>query len=132
VPEALRAEDGRLETNPKTLRVDKAGERVYAVGDASNYARPSVVIMVDAIPVLAANLKRDLLIAAGQTPPGDDRLLTADEGETHLVPIGRSKGVGAIKGTKLPSFFVWLFKGRDYFVGMTGGMWSGQNWAKES
>ncbi|KAJ0267998.1 hypothetical protein COL922a_014834 [Colletotrichum nupharicola] len=74
--------------------------------------------MVDAIPVLAANLKRDLLIAAGQTPPGDDRLLTADEGETHLVPIGRSKGVGAIKGTKLPSFFVWL--------------WSGQNWAKES
>ncbi|CEL11177.1 hypothetical protein ASPCAL14281 [Aspergillus calidoustus] len=132
VPEALRAEDGRVETNPKTLRVDKAGERVYAVGDASNYARPSVVIMVDAIPVLAANLKRDLLIAAGQTPPGDDRLLTADEGETHLVPIGRSKGVGAIKGTKLPSFFVWLFKGRDYFVGMTGGMWSGQNWAKES
>ncbi|KAJ0420241.1 hypothetical protein BJY00DRAFT_141363 [Aspergillus carlsbadensis] len=132
VSEALRADDGRVETNPKTLRVDKAGERVYAVGDASNYARPAVHIMMDAIPVLVANLKRDLLIAAGQTPPGDDRLLTADEGETQLVPIGRSKGVGAFKGTKLPSFFVWLFKGRDYFVGMTGGMWSGQNWAKET
>jgi NADH dehydrogenase FAD-containing subunit len=131
VPEVLRAKDGRVETNPETLRVDKAGERVYAVGDASNYARPAVHIIMDAVPVLAANLKRDLLIAAGQTPPGDDRLLTADEGETQLVPIGRSKGVGAFKGTKLPSFLVWLFKGRDYFVGMTGGMWSGQNWAKE-
>jgi NADH dehydrogenase FAD-containing subunit len=132
VPEGLRAKDGRVETNPKTLRVDKAGERVYAVGDASNYARPAVLIMMDAVPVLAANLKRDLLIAAGQTPPGEDRLLTADESETQLVPIGRSKGVGALKGIKLPSFLVWLFKGRDYFVGTTGGMWSGQNWAKET
>ncbi|KAL2835467.1 hypothetical protein BJY01DRAFT_76819 [Aspergillus pseudoustus] len=132
VAESLRAKDGRVETNPKTLRVDKAGERVYAVGDASNYARPAVHIMMDAIPVLAANLKRDLLIAVGQTPSGDERLLTADEGETQLIPIGRGKGVGAFKGTRLPSFFVWLFKGRDYFVGMSGGMWSGQNWAKET
>ncbi|KAL2810547.1 hypothetical protein BJX63DRAFT_315120 [Aspergillus granulosus] len=131
VAEALRATDGRVDTNPKTLRVDKAGERVYAVGDASNYARPAVPILLDAIPVLATNLGRDLLIAAGQTPPGDDRLLAADEGETQFVPIGRGQGVGAFKGFWIPSFLVWLAKGRDYFVGMTGSMWNGQNWAKE-
>ncbi|KAL3461955.1 hypothetical protein BJX64DRAFT_151032 [Aspergillus heterothallicus] len=131
VAESLRAKDGRVITNPKTLRVEAAGDRVYAVGDASNYTRPAIHILTEAIPILAANLKRDLLIAAGQTPSGEDRQFTADDGETQLVPIGRSKGVGAFKGTKLPSFMVWLFKGRDYFVGMTAGMWSGENWAKE-
>ncbi|KAL2833890.1 hypothetical protein BDW59DRAFT_179510 [Aspergillus cavernicola] len=132
VDSSLRVQDGRVDTNPETLRVDKAGPRVYAAGDASNYARPAVHILMEAIPVLAANLKRDLLQAAGKTPPSDDRIFKADESETHLVPIGRSKGVGAAKGFKMPSFFVWLIKGRDYWVSMTGNTWTGQQWAKET
>ncbi|KAL4936880.1 hypothetical protein BDV06DRAFT_204033 [Aspergillus oleicola] len=130
VSDELKADGGRVKTDPQTLRVKGAGERVYAAGDASDYARPAVHILMEAIPVLCTNLKRDLLKEAGQTVAGEDRLFKADEGETHLVPIGKSKGVGAFKGWKVPSFFVWLIKGRDYWLGMTD--WSGKQWAKEA
>ncbi|KAL2864024.1 NAD(P)/FAD-dependent oxidoreductase [Aspergillus lucknowensis] len=132
VPEGLRAENGRVETNPQTLRVEKAGERVYAVGDASNYARPAVHLIMEVIPVLAANIKRDLLRAAGESPSGEDRVFKEDKREMQFVPIGRSKGVGAAMGFRVPSLLVWLIKGRDYFVSMAGKMWNGQHWAKET
>lgn len=130
VEQSLKGADGRVTTNPETLRVDKAGPRVYAAGDASDYARPAIPIIAQAIPVLCANLKRDLLADAGQTVSGEDRLYKVDPSETQLVPIGQSKGVGAAMGWKLPSFLVWLIKGREYWVGMVGGTWSGKQFAK--
>ncbi|KAL4783758.1 hypothetical protein BJX76DRAFT_329000 [Aspergillus varians] len=132
VDESLKTPDGRVMTNAQTLRVDKAGPRVYAAGDASDYARPAIHIIHEAIPVLASNLKRDLLVEAGQAVPGEDRLFKADERETQLVPIGQSKGVGSALGYKMPSFLVWLIKGRDYMVGMTQPLWNGKHFAKES
>ncbi|KAL4995025.1 hypothetical protein BDV10DRAFT_203410 [Aspergillus recurvatus] len=129
--ESLKSADGRVSTNPQTLRVDEAGPRVYAAGDVSDYARPAIHILMEAIPVLCANLKRDLFAEAGQTISGEDRLFRADESETQLVPIGRGKGVGAAKGYRMPSLFVWLIKGRDYWLDMTGAIWSGKQWAKE-
>ncbi|KAL4801843.1 hypothetical protein BDV18DRAFT_148256 [Aspergillus unguis] len=131
VNESLKASDGRLRTNKQTLRVEGAGPRVYTAGDASDYARSSIPIITSAIPVLCANLKRDLLVEAGEAT-GQDRLFTVDESEFQLVPIGQSNGVGAVKGFKLPSWSVWLIKGRDYFVGKTQGTWNGQAWAKEA
>ncbi|RDW84179.1 uncharacterized protein DSM5745_04505 [Aspergillus mulundensis] len=130
IDESLLSPDGRVSTNPSTLRVDKAGPLVYAAGDVSDYARPAVHILTEAIPVLCANLKRDLLAETGEAA-AEDRVFKADESETQLVPIGRGKGVGAAKGYRVPSFFVWLIKGRDYWLGMTGGTWSGKAWAKE-
>lgn len=129
VEQSLKGGDGRVATNAKTLRVDNAGPRVYAAGDASDYARPAIPLLTEAVPVLCANLRRDLLVEAGQTV-SEDRLFTADPSETQLVPIGKSKGVGAVKGWKVPSFFVWLIKGRDYWVGMVGGTWTGKQFAK--
>jgi hypothetical protein len=84
-----------------------------------------------AIPVLNANIKRGLLIAAGQEVKGEDRLFNEDKRETNLVPIGRSKGVGAVMGYKVPSFLVWLIKGRDYWLWTTRNLWSGKQWTKE-
>ncbi|KAI1748587.1 FAD/NAD(P)-binding domain-containing protein [Xylaria castorea] len=132
--DALRCPDGRVDTNPSTLRVIGAGDRVYAIGDASSAARPAVQNIFAAVPVLCANVKRDLLRAAGQSAQaaGTDREFKEDTRETQLVPIGKSKGVGAAMGMKLPSFLVWLFKGRDYFVSTSGNLWSGKQWAKES
>ncbi|KAK0644299.1 putative AMID-like mitochondrial oxidoreductase [Cercophora newfieldiana] len=127
---ALLAPDGKVETNPKTLRVDKAGEgaKIYALGDASNFAvNPGVHNTLSAVPILAANMKRDL---AGMKD-GEDRVFEEDLRETQLVPIGKSKGVGAMKGWWLPSFLVWLIKGRDYWLWTTGDIWSGKAWAKE-
>jgi NADH dehydrogenase FAD-containing subunit len=132
--ESLLAPDGRVDTNASTLRVDKAGPRVYAVGDVASYARPAIHIVLSAIPVLGANIKRDLLLASGaeESSVGEDRVFKEDTRETQLVPIGKSKGVGAAMGYQLPSFMVWLIKGRDYWLWTTGGLWSGKQWAKET
>ncbi|KAF9875409.1 hypothetical protein CkaCkLH20_07229 [Colletotrichum karsti] len=134
IDNSLLASDGRVETNPSTLRVDKAGPRIYAIGDASSYARPAVHNILSAIPVLCANIKRDLLLASGQTAAAakGDRVFEEDTRETQMVPIGKSKGVGAAMGYRLPSFLVWLIKGRDYWLWTTGKLWNGDQWAKES
>ncbi len=134
INEALLTTDGRVDTNASTLRVDKAGPRVYAVGDAASYARPAIHLILSAIPVLCANIKRDLLLASGdeKSSVGGDRVFKEDTRETQMVPVGKSMGVGAAMGYQLPSFMVWLIKGRDYWLWTTGGLWSGKQWAKES
>ncbi|KAK7915078.1 FAD/NAD(P)-binding domain-containing protein [Apiospora marii] len=135
VAKELLSKDGRIETNPATLRVDKAGPRIYAVGDVTSAARPAVHNILAQIPVLSANLKRDLLtdagVVTGASVPKEDRVFKEDTKETQLVPIGPSKGVGAFSGFAVPSFLVWLIKGRDYWLWTTGGLWSGKQWSKE-
>ncbi|KAF1914091.1 hypothetical protein BDU57DRAFT_333252 [Ampelomyces quisqualis] len=116
----LLGPDARVTTNPTTLRVDAAGPRIYAIGDCASAARPAVHNILAAIPVLAANIIKDL---SGATTA--DKLFKEDTRETQLVPIGRSKGVGAAMGWKLPSSMVWAIKGRDYWVWTTGKLWSG-------
>ncbi|KAH8807894.1 hypothetical protein F5884DRAFT_348750 [Xylogone sp. PMI_703] len=134
IDKALLTADNRVETNTSTLRVDKAGPLVYAVGDASSYARPAIHNILSAIPVLCANMKRDLLLAAGaeESSVSKDRLFIEDKRETQLVPIGKSKGVGSVMGYRVPSFLVWLIKGRDYWLWTTGDLWSGKQWVKEA
>ena len=132
--QGLLASDGRVQTNASTLRVDKAGPRVYAVGDVGNYSRPAVHLTLEAVPVLAANIKRDLLLVSGKGEASvqPDREFKEDKREAQLVPIGTSKGVGSVMGWRLPSFLVWLIKGRDYWLWTTGDLWSGKQWAKEA
>ncbi|KAI0413140.1 FAD/NAD(P)-binding domain-containing protein [Xylaria grammica] len=134
ISDTLRCSDGRVNTDASNLRVVGAGERVYSIGDASSAARPAIHNIISMIPVLCANVKRDLLLAAGQSAQvvGEDRVFKEDTRETQLVPIGKSKGVGAAMGMKFPSFLVWLIKGRDYWLWTTGNLWSGKQWAKES
>jgi NADH dehydrogenase FAD-containing subunit len=128
---SLLTDDRRIVTNASTLRVDAAGPRVYAIGDVASYARPAIHQILAAIPVVTANIKRDLLAASGKDLGGKDREFKEDTRETQLVPIGKSKGVGAAMGYKLPSFLIWLIKGRDYWLWTTGNLWSGKQWAKE-
>lgn len=127
IPKTLLNERGFLENNAKTLRVDAAGPNVYAVGDVASYCVGGVMDIYSAIPVLGENIKRDLL---GDKATGADKEYVPNKKETQLVPIGRSKGVGAIFGFKLPSFFVWLLKGRDYFSSMTPPIVDGSKWGK--
>jgi NADH dehydrogenase FAD-containing subunit len=124
---SLLTPSGHIATNPLTLRVDAAGSRVYAIGDMSDFAAPSVHQILAAVPVLRANMKRDLLAANIERI---DWMFVKDKRETQLVPIGRSRGVGAAMGWELPSWLVWLIKGRDYWVWTTGRLWSGRQWSK--
>ncbi|ETN44165.1 uncharacterized protein HMPREF1541_10715 [Cyphellophora europaea CBS 101466] len=129
----LLTSDGRVETNKSTLRVDKAGPRVYALGDAASAARPAVHLIFEEVPVLCTNIKKDLLMAAGaeKMTLGEDRAFGEDMSETQMVPIGKSKGVGAAMGWALPSWLIWAIKGRDYWLWTTGPLWSGKQWTKE-
>ncbi|KAH6972704.1 hypothetical protein BKA56DRAFT_592713 [Ilyonectria sp. MPI-CAGE-AT-0026] len=132
VEKSLLAADGRVETNTRTLRVDGAGQRVYAIGDAASFARPAVHNILAAIPTLGANMRRDLLRAAGvsEAKVEAERTFEEDTRQSQLVPVGRSVGVGVVQGMRLPSFLVWLMKGRDYWLWTTEKLWNGKQWAK--
>ena len=123
IPHLLN-ERGYLATNASTLRVDAAGPRVYGFGDVASYSRNNMWDIMGALPVLAVNLKRDLLsfnpANAGGKPKGIDREYKPDTKESMLVPIGSGGGVGAMMGWRMPSFFVGMLKGKDFMLGMSG------------
>ena len=141
LPADLLTEKGHVDTNPKTLRVDKAGPRVYAVGDVGSYTRGGILDLYDAVPVAMVNMKRDLLYfaTAGEDVDvekipikGEDKLYKPNLTESQVVPIGTSKGVGAFFGWRLPSIMVWLIKGRDYMLSLQGPIVDGSKWDKET
>ncbi|KAF2027035.1 FAD/NAD(P)-binding domain-containing protein [Setomelanomma holmii] len=125
------APDGRVTTNPQTLRVDTASPLIYSIGDCSNAFCPAIHNIMAAVPVLCNNIHHDLIEASD---PGtrssilQEKCFKEDMRETQLVPIGTKKGVGAAMGYKLPSWLVWLIKGRDYWIWTTGRLWSGRQW----
>jgi apoptosis-inducing factor 2 len=130
----LLASDGRVKVQ-NTLRVDTpSSPRIYAIGDVCTAARPAVHNIFSAVPILCSNMKKDLLLTAGDSPADvtKDREFKEDTRETQLVPIGRGKGVGAMMGFRVPSFLVWAVKGRDYWLWSLGNFWNGNQWAKES
>jgi NADH dehydrogenase FAD-containing subunit len=134
LPKSLLTQGGYVKTNGTTLRVDEAGPRVYALGDVGSYTRGGVMDMYDAVPVALTNMKGDLLAAATSNKgiaEGKDRLYVPNLTESQLVPIGRSKGVRSFRGWRLPSFLVWLFKGRHYLTDTVAKeIYSGSKWDK--
>ncbi|KAL8805564.1 MAG: hypothetical protein Q9200_005373 [Gallowayella weberi] len=134
IPKPLLTSDGRVENDPMTLHVRRAGSLVYAVGDVATYSRPAIHLILKAIPILCQNIERDLILS---TEKGrqmmvwekyEYRIFKEDTRETQLVPIGKNKGVGAAMGWSLPSPFVWLLKGRDYWLWTTASVWNGRQW----
>ncbi|KAF7187436.1 Oxidoreductase phnG [Pseudocercospora fuligena] len=131
IPKALLDASGYVKTNEKTLRVDQAGALVYAIGDIGSYSSNSIVDIYDSVPVLGTNIERDLRAGNGK-PAGPDREFKGKP-TTQLVPVGRGKGVGEVFGWKVPSFFVWLIKGRDFMSGRArDDHLMGNKWIKES
>jgi apoptosis-inducing factor 2 len=139
LPASILATDGRVQTNKATLRVPGAGDRVYALGDVADAAKAAVPAIFAQVPVLAASLKRDMMLAevkdgkgGERAKVGEDKAYVEDTRETHIVPIGKSRGVGAVMGWAVPGWFVWLMKGRDYWMWTVDPVWSGKQFAKES
>ncbi|KAK3073344.1 hypothetical protein LTS18_014452, partial [Coniosporium uncinatum] len=139
-PKDILTEKGFIETNEKTLRVDAAGERVYALGDVGSYTRGGILDIFDAVPICLTNVKKDLLAYAKAAEDerlalkvkGPDRVYKPNLKETQLVPIGTKWGVGAVFGWRLPSFMIWLIKGRDYMASNAPKLTFGYKWIKES
>lgn len=134
-PAHLKDSKGYIVQNTSTLRVDAAGPRVYAVGDVGTASDNGVLAILKGVPVFGTNVRRDLLAMHNDDnakPEGKDREYVPDTRETQIVPVGRSKGVGAVFGWRVPSWLVWLIKGRDYMVDRGRGNVDGSAWAKES
>lgn len=134
VPSHLKNNKGYVIQNDQTLRVDAAGPRVYAIGDVGTYSNDSIVDIMFGVPTLESNIKRDLLAAHSDptaSAKGNDRIYEPVKAEMQLVPVGLSKGVGAVFGWGLPSFAVWLIKGRDFMIGNVPKKVNGEEVAKE-
>lgn len=124
-------EKKRVKTNSTTMRVEIAGERVYAVGDVGNHSRGGMINLNDSIPVLGTNMKTDLLAATGVKPTFADRIFNEDTTETQLLTIGQSRGVGGFKGNRMPSMIIHYLKGRDYWFSNLKPTLDGTKWTKE-
>jgi len=121
IPSHLLDPQSRLLTNESTLRVNpSAGPLVYALGDITSFTHGGIPEIIAEIPVLASNMKRDLLATHtngfGAKPQGKDRIYEPENRELQVVPVGRGGGVGAAYGWRLPSWAVWLIKARDFMV----------------
>jgi NADH dehydrogenase FAD-containing subunit len=121
IPSHLLDPHSRLLTDESTLRVKpSAGPLVYALGDITSFTRGGIPEILSEVPVLASNMKRDLLAAheggIGAKPQGKDRVYEPEDRELQIVPVGRGGGVGSIYGWRLPSWAVWLIKARDFLV----------------
>jgi len=120
-PHLLDPSTSRLLTTESTLRATPAaGPLVYALGDITSFTRNSIPEILAQVPVLASNMKRDLLASHeqgfGAKPAGKDRIYEPELRELQIVPVGRGGGVGAAWGWRVPSWAVWLIKARDYMV----------------
>lgn len=137
LPASLLDSRGYVKTNKQTLRVDEAGPRVYCLGDAGNYTRGGVLDLYAAMPCLGINMSNDLAVGFGDAkahtgPSRKDKLFVTDTSETQFVPVGRTKGVGAFKGWRMPSIAVYNGKGKDYRVSTRGEVTEGTKWIKAS
>lgn len=126
-PESIKDGKGYILTNNQTMRVDVAGERVYAVGDVASYSQNYVMDVHPAVPVVMHNLLNDLLIhelhLASPYGGNDDRiaefkdeLYVQREKDSQLCPISKHGGVGILTGLVLPKVMVHALKGHDYRV----------------
>ncbi|KAI9790923.1 MAG: hypothetical protein M1816_004684 [Peltula sp. TS41687] len=112
VPAALLDGQQRVETDPATLRVTKAGPRVYALGSCASYADGGIMDVWNATGPLMWNVEYDL----SEGRAGREKRYEKNQKEMFLVPVGRKGGVGALFGWKIPGVAVWMIKGRSYFI----------------
>lgn len=125
LPDSLKQSNGYVKTNPKTMRVDEAGARVYAVGDVAGVDKGGVMNLHNTIPVWGANFNHDVL--GGKVA---EKQYNYKNPETQMVPVGAKTGVGAFNGWSIPAFAVSFAKGKDYMISMIPKITEGKQWAK--
>jgi apoptosis-inducing factor 2 len=129
LPANLKGDRGFIKTNAKTMRVDDAGSRVYALGDVAAVDKGGVLNMFNTVPVWGANFTHDLLSDA-KAGTVAEKSYQIKWPETQLVPVGAKTGVGAVNGWSLPGFAVSMMKGKDYMLSRMPGVTQGEQWSK--
>lgn len=111
LPENLLNARGYVKTDAN-MHVIGAPAGVFAVGDVSSHGIGQTMPIMDSIPVLGHNLG----VALGVSGLTELKVFDKSFKDTQIVPIGRSRGVGALFGWGVPSWFVAYMKGRDYLL----------------
>ena len=136
LPRNLLNERGYVANNHKTLRVDNAGARIYALGDVGSHSYGGIFDAQAAVVTAMSNMKRDMILASSpeSSPPaaaGEDKIWKTSESETALITLGKDKGVGVAKGVPLPGLFVSKIKGKTYIVETAPTVLKGLRYRKE-
>lgn len=116
--------DPRVLVDGKTLRSSHSG--VYAIGDIASYSQCAVLDVNFAVAPLGSSILEDLSPA----PKPAQKPFKQITAQTQLVPIGPKGGVGILFGWRIPSFLVWLIKGRTYFIEKSPGTVKGADYMK--
>lgn len=82
--------------------------------------------IVDAVRPLCSSILVDL----SPEPKPKQVLFKQSLSQTQLVPIGQKGGVGILFGWRVPSWFVWMVKGRGYFIEKSMGTVMGADYVK--
>jgi NADH dehydrogenase FAD-containing subunit len=116
--------DGRKKviTEPTTLRSTPAGANVYSLGDVASFSKGNVLDSTWSIPALGYSVYEDL--SKGGKGLKEKRYKQVVK-VMAVVPIGPKGGVGVMFGWRVPSWFVWLVKARDFLLGKAPGLASG-------
>ncbi|KAF2722646.1 FAD/NAD(P)-binding domain-containing protein [Polychaeton citri CBS 116435] len=131
LPANLKTAAGWVDVNAQTLRVDVAGQRVYAAGDVAAVDQGGALNLFKTIPIVGNNMRSDLFAAAKVGGTVAEKKFIRKDSETQLVPVGPGQGVGAFNGFGMPSFMVASFKGKDYMQGqMSDIVVTGNKWKK--
>lgn len=99
---------------------------IYAIGDIASYSQLAVLDIFDAVRPLCASILEDLSPA----PKPAAKPFKQTKSPTQIVPIGTKGGVGILFGWRIPSFLVWLIKGRTYFIEKSVGTVQGADYMK--
>ncbi|KAH8790783.1 hypothetical protein BGZ57DRAFT_27138 [Hyaloscypha finlandica] len=121
--------DGRKKviTEPTTLRSTPAGANVYSLGDVASFSKGNVLDSTWSIPALGYSVYEDL--SKGGKGLKEKRYKQVVK-VMSVVPIGPKGGVGVIFGWRVPNWFVWLVKARDFLLGKAPGLATGADVVK--
>ncbi|KAL8821971.1 MAG: hypothetical protein Q9191_007201 [Dirinaria sp. TL-2023a] len=127
----LSPQTSRVETDPTTLRT--GSPNIYAIGDAASYSKLVLFDVNDAVRPLCSSILHDLWPSSssgGKEGKPKEVPYKQMQKEMQVVPVGQKAGVGVVMGWKVPSWFVWMVKGRTYFIEKARGTVSGAEFVK--
>lgn len=128
---------GRVVTRDKHFRVQGKGsedtttEGVYVVGDIVSGSRNTAIELDAMVPVVCSSFEVDaakILGAKGREMSAQKEYKPLQD--TVIIPIGRDGGVGSVMGWQVPSWFIWLVKGRKFLMEKVDGYLFGSQWKK--
>jgi len=123
LPSSWLDDHNRVATDGTTLRATSAPTGIYSIGDVASFSKGNIPDAIWPVSALGYSIWSDLRQSADRKEGTADggavlkekkyKQIQADMG---AIPIGPKGGVGVIYGWRVPSWFVWLVKSRNFMM----------------